>query len=96
MGVDKPPTLGYIYSMKGIKAMQITTQLATYTIKEEVRTRMAGGILEGCDLYEKTYTQYNILKDDQLVAFVFDQNDVNQAIHDMETAAWKGVGCRFD
>ena len=76
--------------------MQITTPLATYTIKEETRTRMAGGILEGCDLYEKTYTEFNILKDDQLVGFVFDENDIEAAINGIENPGRRPYGTRFD
>ena len=45
---------------------------------------MAGGVLEGCEMYEIEYTQYNILKDGQLVGFVFDEEDVQTAIDTME------------
>ena len=89
------PLSVYIKNMENkATTMEITTPLATYTIQEKVQTRTAYPETGGTTQVQ--YTQYNILKDDQLVGFVFNQDDVNQAIHDMETAAWKGVGCRFD
>ena len=69
---------------------------ATYEVKVEEGTRMAGGILEGCEMYEVTYTQYNILKDGQLVAFVFDEADVAPTIERLIAGTVMGYGTRFD
>ena len=55
-----------------------------YTIETKVNKRMAGGILEGCEMYEIEYLQYNILRDGRLVGFVFDENDIETAIDTME------------
>lgn len=55
-----------------------------YTIETQVGTRMAGGVLEGCEMYEVEYTTYRILKDGQLVGLVYDQADVETAIQTME------------
>ena len=74
--------------------MKITTQLATYTIQEKVHTRTAYPETGGTTQVQ--YTQWNILKGEQLVGFVFNKDDIDLAINEMETAAWKGVGCRFD
>ena len=74
--------------------MKITTQLATYTIQEKVQTRTAYPETGGTTKVQ--YTQWNILKGEQLVGFVFNEDDIDLAINEMETAAWKGVGCRFD
>ena len=67
-----------------------------YTIQTKTIKEMAGGILEGCPMYEVTKTQYNILKDGQLVGFVFDEAHIETAINEMETRAWANVGNRFD
>ena len=55
-----------------------------YAIEIKTGKRMAGGVLEGCEMYEVEYTQYNILRDGQLVGFVFDADDINTAIDTME------------
>ena len=68
----------------------------TYTIKTETRTRMAGGILEGCPMYEVKYTQYNILQDGQLVTFVYDETDVAPTIDRLIAGTTNGYGTRFD
>ena len=57
---------------------------------------MAGGILEGCPMYEVTKTQYNIFRDGMLVGFVFDEAHIEAAIKGIETNAWTNVGNRFD
>ena len=69
-----------------------------YTIETKVNKRMAGGVLEGCEMYEVEYTQFNILRDGQLVGFVFDVNDINTAIEAMEKypEAGRAMGNRFD
>lgn len=74
--------------------MQITTNQATYTIQEKVQTRTAYPETGGTTQVQ--YTQWNILKGEQLVGFVFNEDDINNTIHEIETAAWRGVGCRFD
>jgi len=67
-----------------------------YTIKTETIKEMAGGILEGCPMYEVTKTQYNIFKNDKLVAFVFDEALIDTVIQGLETGAWTNAGNRFD
>ena len=69
-----------------------------YTIETKVNKRMAGGVLEGCEMYEVEYTQFNILRDGQLVGFVFDVNDINTAIEAMEKYpdAAETMNSRFD
>ena len=67
-----------------------------FQVKTETRTRMAGGILEGCEMYEVTTTQYNILQDGELVAFVFDEADVAPTIDRLIAGTTNGYGTRFD
>ena len=69
-----------------------------YTIETKVNKRMAGGILEGCEMYEIEYVQHNILRDGELVGFVFDAEDIETAIEAMEKYpdAAKTINSRFD
>ena len=67
-----------------------------YTIKTQTTTEMAGGVLEGCPLYEVTKTQYNIFQDGMLVGFTFDKDEIETVIKGIETNAWANVGNRFD
>ena len=69
-----------------------------YAIEIKTGKRMAGGVLEGCEMYEVEYTQYNILRDGNLVGFVFDADDINTAIETMEKYpdAANTIHSRFD
>ena len=67
-----------------------------FQVTTQTNTRMAGGILEGCEMYEVTYTQYNILQDGQLVAFVFDEADVAPTIERLIAGTVTGYATRFD
>lgn len=67
-----------------------------FQVTTETRTRMAGGILEGCPMYEVKYTQYNILRDGQLVTFVFDADDIAPTIKRLVDGTTNGYGTRFD
>ena len=74
----------------------IVTDIATYKVEVEHRTRMAGGILEGCELYEVKTTTYNIYRDGALVGFVFDVDDIAKAVAAIEDPARRPYGTRFD
>ena len=69
-----------------------------YTIEIEYGTRMEGGVLDGTPMHPVEYTQYNILRDGQLVGFVFDAEDINTAIEAMEKypRAAETMHSRFD
>ena len=67
-----------------------------FQVTTQTNTRMAGGILEGCPMYEVKYTQYNILQDGQLVTFVFDVDDIAPTIDRLIAGTTNGYGTRFD
>ena len=59
---------------------------------------MVGGVLDGTAMREEEYTQFSILRDGQLVGFVFDEADINTAIEAMEKypRASETMHSRFD
>jgi len=80
---------------------KVTTQKATYTIETTDHWRMAGGVLEGCPMYRKTYKHYSIFLNGELITFVHDENEIEQAIRHYEwaqanPAAAAKIGSRFD
>jgi hypothetical protein len=58
---------------------------------------MAGGILEGCEMYEKEYVQYDITLDGKMVQFAFEIGDIDTQLRCYEEPGWDGVySSRFD
>ena len=51
-----------------------------YLVVTETCTRMAGGVLEGCDMYRTEYTQYNIVLNGRPVQFCFSEGDIPNAV----------------
>ena len=69
----------------------------TYTVVPKVQRRMAGGILEGCEMYEKEYVQYDITLDGKMVQFAFEIGDIDTQLRCYEEPGWDGVySSRFD
>ena len=79
----------------------IKTDKATYVIDVTDHWRMAGGPLEGCPAYRKTYKQYSIFENGMLVTFVHEEDAIEEAIRYHEwaqakPAAASRIGSRFD
>ena len=68
---------------------------ARYEIQPRVYTRAAGGILEGCDLYDVEETVYNILHEGKFVTFSNAEEGVTTAIQHFENSGLD-LGSRFD
>jgi hypothetical protein len=66
-----------------------------YEIHPRVYTRAAGGILEGCDLYDIEETTYDIFLSDRLVTFSNAEEGVEEAIAHFENPG-PDLGSRFD
>ena len=69
----------------------------TYTVVPKVQRRMAGGILEGCEMYETEYVQYDITLNGSMVQFAFEIDDIDDQLRCYEEPRWHGVySSRFD
>ena len=68
---------------------------ARYEICPRVYTRAAGGILEGCDLYNVEVTTYDIFSGDRFVTFSNAEDGVLEAIDRFENPG-PDLGSRFD
>ena len=66
-----------------------------YDIHPRVYTRAAGGILEGCDLYDVEETTYDIFLSDKFVTFSNAEDGVLEAIDRFENPG-SDFGSRFD
>ena len=66
-----------------------------YKIQPRVYTRAAGGILEGCDLYDVEETMYNILHEGKFVTFSNAEDGVLEAIDRFENPG-PDLGSRLD
>jgi hypothetical protein len=66
-----------------------------YEIQPRVYIRAAGGILEGCDLYEVEETVYNVLHEGRFVTFANAEDGVKAAIAHFENPG-SDLGSRFD
>jgi len=68
-----------------------------YEIKITTSKRMAGGFLEGCDLYEVETNQYSIYDKGVLKSFCFDKGDIDRMIDQIERPErYANMGSRFD
>jgi hypothetical protein len=63
----------------------------TYTVVPQLQRRMAGGILEGCEMYEKEYVQYDITLDGKRVQFAFELDKIDEQLRCYEEPGWHGV-----
>ena len=55
-----------------------------YLIVAKPQWRMAGGILEGCPMYRKEYTQYNVVLNGNPVQFCFREEDIPETVRHYE------------
>ena len=69
---------------------------ARYEIRPSVYTRAAGGILEGCDLYDVEETTYEVFHLDGFITFANEESDVADAIARFENPSGFDPGSRFD
>lgn len=78
-----------------MKMIETTTYTSpsgvTYEIKPQVRTRMAGGILENCEMYPVEYTEYEIFLNGQKVQFAFSEEGIADSVKHYEQPGWDGV-----
>ena len=58
-----------------------------YEIFPQTYTRMAGGVLEDCDMYEIEYVEYEIYLDDRKVQFAFDKEGIARSVRHYEFPA---------
>ena len=66
-----------------------------YEIRPRVYTRAAGGILEGCDLYDIEETTYEVYLSDGFVTFANEESNVADVIARYENPG-VDLGSRFD
>ena len=66
-----------------------------YDILPQSYTRMAGGVLEGCEMYEVEYVEYGIYLDDRKVQFAFSEDTIADAVANYESLG-VDLGSRFD
>jgi hypothetical protein len=83
--------------------MTYNTYMETYTspsgnrydIRPRVYTRAAGGILEGCDLYDVQETTYEVFHSGGFVTFANEESNVADVIARYENPG-ADLGSRFD
>ena len=68
---------------------------ARYEIRPRVYTRAAGGILEGCDLYNVEETTYEVFHSGGFITFANEEADVADVIARFENPG-ADLGNRFD
>ena len=56
---------------------------------------MAGGILEGCEMYWRDYTEFQIMREGQRVTFCFSEEEIPEAVRRVEYPH-PDVSSRFD
>lgn len=66
-----------------------------YGIIAVPQQRMAGGVLEGCAMYWKDYTEFRIMRRGQRVTFCFREEEIPDAVRGFEYPP-SGVSSRFD
>jgi len=68
-----------------------------YEIRVKTTTRMAGGFLEDCEMYEVESTQYGIYLNGKIKSFCFDIADIDRMIDHIERPErYSNMGSRFD
>ena len=67
-----------------------------YDIYPRVYTRAAGGILEGCDLYDVEETTYEVFHSGGFVTFANEEANVAEAIARFENPGGFDPGSRYD
>ena len=68
-----------------------------YEIRVSTSTRMAGGFLEDCDMYEVESTQYGIYLNGKIKSFCFDIADIDRMIDEIERPErYANMNSRFD
>jgi len=67
-----------------------------YEVHPRVYTRAAGGILEGCDLYDVEETTYEIFHSGAFATFSLEEEGVEEAISRFESPSGFDPGSRFD
>jgi hypothetical protein len=55
-----------------------------YEIQPQTHTRMAGGVLEGCEMYEVEYVEYEIYLDNRKVQFALSKDTIADAVANYE------------
>ena len=68
---------------------------ARYEIRPRVYTRAAGGILEGCELYNIEETTYEVFHNGGFITFANAEDGVLEAIDRFENPG-PDLGSRFD
>ena len=66
-----------------------------YEIQPQTHTRMAGGVLEGCEMYEVEYTLYDIFHSGAWVQFALSEDTIADAVANYENPG-PDRGSRFD
>jgi hypothetical protein len=66
-----------------------------YLVVAKPQSRMAGGFLEGCPMYLKEYTQYDIVLNGNPVQFCFDEADIASTVEHFENPG-ADLGSRYD
>ena len=66
-----------------------------YEIRPRVYTRAAGGILEGCDLYDVEETTYDVYHSGGFITFANEEAGIAEAIARFENPG-PDLGSRFD
>jgi hypothetical protein len=71
-----------------------------YLVVAKPSWRMAGGFLEGCEMYRQDYTEYQIVLNGNLVQFCFREEDVPETVRTFENpltdAEYDILHSRFD
>jgi hypothetical protein len=68
---------------------------ARYEIYPRVYSRAAGGVLEGCDLYNVKMTTYDIFSGDRFVTFANAEDGILEAINLFENPG-PDLGSKYD
>ena len=66
-----------------------------YEVRPKTYTRKAGGLLEGCDLYDVEETVYDVFHSGAFTTFAFAENGVAAAVAHYENPG-PDLGSRFD
>lgn len=94
--LDRVPFLRYYESMKNKESTYVSPSTGVeYSVIAVPQQRMAGGILEGCEMYWKDYTEFQIMRDGQRVTFCFSEEEIAEAVRRVEYPH-PDVSSRFD
>ena len=94
--LDRVPFLRYYKSMKNKESTYVSPSTGVeYGVIAVPQRRMAGGILEGCEMYWKDYTEFRIMREGHGITFCFSEEEIPEAVRRVEYPH-PDVSSRFD